>query len=408
MVFDAKRMEALKKRSLDILEMNRRHKDGYQYTQPSPSTYPYQWLWDSCFHATVLSYFSPEDAKKELRALLSHQFENGMVPHMIYWERGDLINIPWGKEHTSSITQPPVLAKVMWKLFERDHDMAFLKEFYPNLFHFYNYLLTERDPREHNLAGIINPDESGEDNSPRFDTALKLPVDHTLRESLESRIKLVEQLHTCNFDAPFCMKEYFWVKDVPFNAILKENLEALADISACIGYPEEALRYRAHAASIAKAMRERMLEGGVFWSTLGADFSKIKVKTWAIFAPLYAGLLSPTEARVLVDEHLLNPKEFRTTFMVPTVSIDEPSYDPVGFWRGPTWIGTNWFIFHGLLRYNRIDVAERLLESSATLLERSGFREYFHPDTGEGAGAKDFTWGALIVDMFESLAARTA
>lgn len=401
MAIDTKRYEALKKQSLDVLERNRRHKGEYQYTQPSPSTYPYQWLWDSCFHAIVLSYVSPEDARKEIVSILSHQFENGMLPHMIYWERGDLINIPWGKGDTSSITQPPILAEAVAKIHEHDPDFGFLKAIYPHLFHYYNYLLTERDPRGHHLSGIINPDESGEDNSPRFDSALGLPVSHTLRESLESRVELVHQLRTCNFDAPFCMKEYFWVKDVPFNAILKENLEVLADLSEKIGYPEEAETYRGHAQNIASAMRERMLEDGIFWSTFGADFRKIKVKTWAMFSPLYAGILSPKEARALVDGHLLNPKEFKTTYMVPTVSLDDPAYDPEGFWRGPTWIGTNWFMHRGLMRYGMGDVAERILESSMALLERSGFREYFHPDTGEGLGAQEFTWGALIIDMVE-------
>ena len=29
----------------------------------------------------------------------------------------------------------------------------------------------------------------------------------------------------------------------------------------------------------------------------------------------------------------------------------------------------------------------------------SGFREYYHPYTGEGLGARDFGWTTLILDM---------
>jgi glycogen debranching enzyme len=400
-VLDASRIRSLRTQSFDILSANRRVTNNFQYTVPSPATYPYQWLWDSCFHAIVLARESPEDAKRELRSLLSRQFDNGMLPHMIYWQPGEQIKIEWGRGETSSITQPPLVAEAAWRIYQVTKDDAFLKEIYPSLFHFYNYLLTERDPRAHRLAGILNPDESGEDNSPRFDEGLGLPPRHSLKESLEHRIKLVQDLRTCNFDAPFCMREFFWVKDAPFNAILSYNLDVLAQISETIGYGEEGAIFRTRAQEVSAAMRARLLEDGVFWSASGKDFAKITVKTWGMFAPLYAGMYSSDEARQIVDNHLLNPKEFRSAYFVPTVSMDEPSFDPEGFWRGPVWMASNWFVFRGLVRYGHGDLARRVLESSAALLERSGFREYFNPDTGEGYGAQGFTWGALVVDMID-------
>ena len=142
-----------------------------------------------------------------------------------------------------------------------------------------------------------------------------------------------------------------------------------------------------------------MFEDGIFWSTYGHDYRKIKVKTWAIFAPLFAKILNPEEAKKLVHEHLLNPAEFWTEFPVPTTSLDEPGFDPKGFWRGPTWIGTNWFIYKGLLNYGFQDIAEEIKRSSLALIQKSGFREYFNPLTGEGLGAQNFTWGCLVLDM---------
>jgi Mannosylglycerate hydrolase MGH1-like glycoside hydrolase domain len=32
-------------------------------------------------------------------------------------------------------------------------------------------------------------------------------------------------------------------------------------------------------------------------------------------------------------------------------------------------------------------------------VEEHGFREYYNPLTGEGAGAHDFSWTALVLDM---------
>ncbi|MDE2038160.1 MAG: hypothetical protein KGI69_03000 [Patescibacteria group bacterium] len=385
--------------SVKVLVDNRRSKDGFQYTVPSPSSYPYQWLWDSCFHAIVLSHVSLEDAKKELLSLVSKQFENGMIPHMIYWERKEVINFKWGKEHTSSITQPPMLALAAWEIYVKDKDAGFLKALYPHLYHFYNYILTERDPRRHHVASIINPDESGEDNSPRFDVPLGLPTVQTLKESLESRLELVEKLKTCDFDAPFCMKHFFWAKDVPFNAILAENLSVLSKIADVLGFKEDSLRYAEEGLLVSRAMRELMMEDGLFWPTYGEDYVKTKVKTWALFAPLFAGIPTAEEARALVSGYLESPAEFKAAYPVPSVSRSDPAYDPKGFWRGSVWMAVNWFVRRGLKRYNMDDHGDRILQSSVELLERSGFREYFHPDTGEGMGAESFTWGALVVDM---------
>jgi len=181
----------IKNKAFQVLAENRHEVDGHQYTQPSRSSYPYQWLWDSCFHAIVLAKYEVEAAKEELRSLVSRQFENGMIPHIIYWQPGDLHNYKWGKKGTSSITQPPMLAYAVWAIYRQDSDIEFLKEMFPALFKFFQYLVEERDLREKHLIGLINPDESGEDNSPRFDKLLGASANITLDEHLKKRVKLL-------------------------------------------------------------------------------------------------------------------------------------------------------------------------------------------------------------------------
>jgi len=385
-----------------LLLNNRRQTDGFSYTIPSPDTYPYQWLWDSCFHAIILSGLNIEDAKAEILSLLSQQFQNGMIPHMIYWENHEKVTFPkiqWGKDVTSTITQPPMIAYAIWQIFQKDKEVDFLKNTYRHLYHFYRYLLNERDPHEKHLIGIMNPDESGEDNSPRFDLPLGLPPQHTFEENIQKRLNLVAQNIECKFDAPFCMRNFFWVKDVPFNAIMVENLRILSQIASKLDFGEDASFFAAEAEKIVLAMRKYMFEDNLFWPTFGENYQKIKIKTWAIFAPLFAGILTKEEAKELVKKHLLNKKEFWTDYPVPTVSRKEPSFDPKGFWRGPAWIATNWFIYKGLLNYGFVEEAKRIKESSLALIEKSGFREHFNPLTGEGEGAKNFTWGGLVIDM---------
>lgn len=401
-------MQDLQKQVWDLMLGNRRIHQGYQYTIPSPQTYPYQWLWDSCFHAIILSYFDTKDAQKELLSLTSKQFENGMIPHMIYWEKESATDFPvieWGKENTSTIIQPPMLAYAAWQIYQKDQDKDFVTQIYPSLVRFFNFLLSERDPYQTNLISLINPDESGEDNSPRFDVSLGLPPKHDFAENFQRRLKLVEANKRLNFNSYGGMKNFLWVKDVPINAILAENLKIMSDLASLQGLQKEASDYLNKKKKIELAMREMMLEDKVFWSVYlnprNNQYEKIKVKTWAIFSPLFAEILTKEEADYLIEHYLVNSNEFTTPFMVPTVSCSDPSFNPADFWRGPVWIAVNWFIVKGLQNYGYFDLAKKIVRDSQRLLEKFGFREYFNPYDGSGMGAHDFTWGGLILDMQE-------
>ena len=208
------------------------------------------------------------------------------------------------------------------------------------------------------------------------------------------------------------MKNFFWVKDVPFNTFMVENLHAMHDIAIAICEKEHADFYLHEANLIRDAMRTLLFEGGLYWSIYGDDHTKIKVKTWAIFAPLLIDTYSKEEAETLVHNYLLNPNEFRTAHMIPTTSVSEEAYMPDEpkdgppelhpNWRGPVWMAPNWFVYRGLKRYGFDKEAAMIAQGSRELVGRSGFREYYHPETGAGLGAHDFTWGGLVLDMDDS------
>ena len=390
----------IKKEARELLEMNHRKTNEYEYTIPSSDTYPYQWFWDSCFHAIVLSELNPGMAKQELRALISKQFENGLIPHIIYWQPGDLHKYEWGKDGTSAITQLPLLASAVWKIYEKTKDIEFLKEMHKPLTNFYRYIVKDRDKRGNHIISIINPDESGEDNSPRFDRALNITdTQISIDDHLKKRLTLIDNNRVCNFDAINCMEKFFWVKDVPFNSILVENLRVLGEICTLLGDMETKKFANENKEMIAKSMREKMLEDGVFWSINGQTYEKIKINTWAHFAPLFAGLYTKEEAKNLIDRYLMDENSFSSPYGIRSVSKKEIYYNPLGFWRGPIWIAVQWFIFKGLKKYGFEKEAEDLKRKTENLIKREGFREYYNGDTGRGLGAKNFTWGTLIIDM---------
>ena len=63
-----------------ILEQN--WKDGF--TIPTSKLYPFQWNWDSGFITLGHYYKDPKRAIQELTSLFSGQWENGLLPHIIF------------------------------------------------------------------------------------------------------------------------------------------------------------------------------------------------------------------------------------------------------------------------------------------------------------------------------------
>ena len=411
-------MSSLKAAVKAIYDSNVRNHGKLSYTVPSPDTYPFQWLWDSCFHAITLSYFDIERAKNELRLLVTGQFKNGMMPHILYWQKppdtSQFPEIHWGKRHTSSITQPPMLAAAVWRIYEQTGDDDFVREMLPHIDAFHHYLFRHRDPHKINLIGITNPDESGEDNSPRFDRVLGLTDPrHLFVDNFKARLKLVDDLREARFVLKNKVDLKHWVYDVPMNAILAESLRITALLAQRVGDDVIGTWSEMKAVRLRYAMREILRHQHQFQSVYGPRLRHITIKTWAMFMPLYAGVASDVEARYLVEEFLLNKREFGLPYGVPTVPLSEPSFDPNGDWkgdwwvgtnwRGPVWISTNWFIIQGLLRYGYVREATKIYHESLQLIQQSGFREYYDPLTGKGHGATNFTWGGLILDMEELL-----
>ena len=86
-----------------------------------------------------------------------------------------------------------MLAYAVWSIYQKDKDKRFIRKILPIINKYHNYLLRVRDPYKRYLVGLVNPDESGEDNSPRFDTALKLKPKQSIEANFSRRLKLIHK-----------------------------------------------------------------------------------------------------------------------------------------------------------------------------------------------------------------------
>ena len=66
-----------------------RENDHGAYTVPTKGLYPFQWNWDSCLTALGLAQIDERRAWQEIETLMDNQWEDGMVPHIVFHQLDD-------------------------------------------------------------------------------------------------------------------------------------------------------------------------------------------------------------------------------------------------------------------------------------------------------------------------------
>lgn len=392
-----------------LLESNRIEIDGHSYTAPSLDTldfgrkdYANQYLWDSCFHAIIWRWIDPQKAQAELLSLVSRQVEEGtdagMIPHCNYWRNGG--GWLWSQPERSSLTHPPLIAVAANLVFERSGDLEFLSAIYSKVTKYHDWFDRRRDPDNDGLVCIIHPWEAGGDAPPRWDKFLGL--DSYVPESgRAARIKMVEELIQHDYD-PIALAEHncFHVESLEINGIRAADMEAIADIAMILDKPDEAAEWLRRVDAVREGFRSRMIFDGLPYDLDGVEEKPILQANAGQSITLFGGLPTYEQAQQLVRQ--LKETNFWTAFPVANTPTDSPEYAPEHYWRGNVWPCLNWLIYQGLRRYGFNDIADELANRSFALLEQSGFWEYYHPETGQGLGGKEFSWATVMLDMIAS------
>ena len=105
-------------------------------------------------------------------------------------------------------------------------------------------------------------------------------------------------------------------------------------------------------------------------------------------------------------ELLATPDAFWPEYPVPSVPVRRSAFPRVRYWKGPTWVNTNWAIIEGLeTRVLTGSPALRTRRSAAGSHTRDGraardSRSTSRPAHRRGHGADDFSWtAALTIDL---------
>lgn len=380
----------------------------FSFVVPSLTGYPFQWFWDSCFHAIALTHLDLEQAKAEISTLLSGAQPDGFIPHIIFWEmekQPDFLSrniVGMTSPHFSATIQPPIIAYAVERVFRATGDADFLNMAIPILVAYYRWLRYHRDPDEDGLIAVIQPEEAGTDCSPKYDEALKL-------EELSNRgfITALRKVYAAyepmrGDDRRILAADIFHFEDVLVNSIYAFSLRSLARL---LGDSPEADEFRREADKTRDALLDKCWneQAGAFFDLSGVAEKQVEVVTISSLMPLVLSDLPRNMVERLVEQWVSNPEHFWLPYPLPSVPASDPRFmpgNPRGFiWRGPTWVNTNWFLSHSLKGHGYPELADTIVTKTHEAIEQSGFREYYHPYTGEGLGARDFGWTTLILDM---------
>ena len=408
------RLEEAKK----ILLGNR--KNGY--TLPTNNKlYPAQWNWDSAFIALGYSHFNLDFSITEIETLLDGQWDDGMVPHILFHEK-DTSYFPnhttWkcGKNIPSSgITQPPVLAIILKKIIENnqlnDDQNSRILKILKKIKKYHEWFIKFRDPNKTGLVSILHPWESGYDNSPIWDEPMNnILVDKELnyqRRDLEVSnsderplkidydryVTIKDQFRDVNYD-PNKLYELsiFNVVDVGFNSLfLKANKDLVKLLKKFkLNYDELDLFISKSESEIIKLYNYDRDE---FVSKDLNTNKDISIPSITNYFTLIADLKNDKLNKKIINNlknHNLNEK-----YIFSTIKPDHQTFEEKRYWRGPIWINCNWIIYQGIKNKDK-DYSITIKNETISLIDNKGFHEYYSCNDGSVMGANNFSWSAAL------------
>lgn len=410
------------------------HRWGYHYHTYRPSLTKYsatQWLWDSGAHMIIWSHRNVTNAILDLRTMLQMQHPNGFIPEQIYWGVNDTADeqsewAMYGNIQQSNNTQMPVLAFSLRAIYQacsklEDCDnQAILTEFLNPLILYWDWWWNTRAVGPHGLVAILHSWESGLDASPLYD--LPYNITNPMPSYANEYPKFPKLMKLYHFQYHWNQTLIFkdnttthrnsnapWiVEDIGVNAVYARGWGILAELSRLGGEMEKWRKCRQMEQTITRNILQHSWQPDSnqfisFYKNSTTDtWQPIYTKTIQGILPILLTDLPDHIVKQLVYGQITNSSHFWTYFPLPSVSISEPSFNPVFsidlMWRGPTWGFTNWLVMEGLFHHGYHHIVMSILERWLTVVDSKGIYEMYNPLNGSTYGVEGLGMSCLFVD----------
>ena len=359
------------------IDLARRHVEKLDGWKPQLVCFPGVrtiWQWDSCLMALFAGYTpSGLDGLGNLDNLYGMQADDGFMA-MAY-------NYDTRQPEWRGRINPPLFAWCEWLYARRTGDTGRLPRAYAVCTRYFRWLKENRT-RRNGLYWFEDTGSSGMDNSPRSGYWA-----YDLKGS-----------DVCFVD--LCCQQVLAAK-------------CLAKIASVLGKAGESAEWTREAGELAMKINRLMWCGktGFYHDVFVDTNNKLAVKTAAAFWSLVSGVADGEKA-VRLAAHLDNPDTFGSPNPVPSLSRDDPNYDPDGgYWLGGAWPPVVYMVCCGLrengMRGLARSIAARHLDCMAAVMEAAGYGgtiwecyspEHTAPATKYGGRLcrRDFVgWGGL-------------
>ncbi|MBE0497457.1 MAG: hypothetical protein IBX45_13655 [Campylobacterales bacterium] len=390
--------------------------------------------------ADFLNY-GEKRALLEFDSIFKSQWENGFLPHVRYIQGQNSYHPSanlWSSNHnglntslhykTSSITQPPLVGYMFELCLKKSKNktdfLNGLKKYIPQLHKYHKYLFTHRNYE--NCIYILHPWESGLDNSPVFDAPGKNAKNLLIKGGFKNL--LLNRLDTKNVNAKErpSNKDYelygllmdfinrpqnhmeklppFAFIDVVFNSIYVKSLSSLQYIlGMCKEYRITIDDYDVilkqtdnFLLSTLQGVTKKLYSDtdGCFYCYDIVSNRSIELKTIHNFFPLILKEHLSLEKINKLTKKFKSYIEGDDTSPVPT-NMDQESFNPHNYWRGPVWPIINWFFIeafnekefklYAFLKKQTIALIseglgcpqEKIRQLALNLLEFNSYDDYF-------------------------------
>lgn len=361
-----------------VLEANWRPEG---YTVPNAEVYPFQWLWDSCFHAITWADLGEGDrARRELSHLFRTQNAEGFVPHVDYEFLPTHHSEFWNREGQSSITQPPMFGHAIAELARRGIGVDDVVGPATLALNF----LFDRRHRVEGLIALCHPWESGGDDCPRWDHWC--PGGWSKERWFGIKGDLVDSLSFSEIGSPIA-NPAFVVASCGFNALVAFNALELASVSNDDRLIDKAIQ-------LIGELDGRWDEECGTWVDAGDSASTSgRVRTLDALLPVLVS--SHQEAITRVFAALRDDSAFGGVTGPSGVHRHEPTFEPRTYWRGPAWPQLTYLFWVAARRHDRGQDATALADMLTLGALASSWSEYWDANDGMGLGAAPQSWAAL-------------
>ena len=339
------------------------------------------WAWDSWKHAVGLSYYNTDLAKKQMKLMFDFQKEDGFIVDCVF--RDTTI-----EKHNYRDTKPPLSVWAVAKIYEKDKDINFVKNMYPKLKLYHQFWYKKRDHDKDGLCEFGSTDgtliaakwESGMDNAIRFDNS-----------------KILK-----NSEGAYSIDQ----ESVDLNAYLYAEKIYLAKLATVLQNNDDAKLFTQEAEILKSKIQTQFYDenDGWFYDTTLDGKTFIKGEGSEGWTALWANAATQKQAKA-VKEKMMNPKKFYTKVPFQTMSADHKKFNPLkGYWRGPNWLDQAYFGVKSLRNYGFDKDADKatiqiLRGAEGVIGKGKSIRENYHPITGEGLNAQNFSWSAAHIIM---------